>query len=276
MNSYLLEVVATNRFFGQHVILNTTEEMTAMGLRSGSVRSSSCISKSILKGFRITIVPRTTASLPGQQAIIEYFINNPVMFNLRHHPVIGEVQEGLYAGEKIALFTQQEIKSYFSLGTIRQVAKKEGVHLHTRWRYAKDYQEAEPFYHHPEKQQILDVLRDSYVYDKTPLTEHDQRVFSLQVTEVAQALSVWQEHHPQKSAPSALTALVKIYQQLTNTIRCEAHYHWLLDTLYHLRAMVMYRSVPTDKKIVLLTGSLLSAAQHYLKLPITNEESFCE
>lgn len=261
MKSYVLEVLATNIYHRQHLILNTTEDMIKMGLRPQSVRSVACFEKAVLKGFHLSQVPSTTGHIPGQQDIVNCFLRYPALFNLRHHPVIGQVQEGLYTGKQVALFTQAEIRSHFSLDAIRLAIRQNRPYQQTRWRYAEDYREAQPFYCHPEKQQILDVLRYNYDYSTLPLTENDHRIFRRQVGAVAQALYAWASAGYPPTAASTLERLARIYVQLTKTIRCEHHHHKLLDTLYHLKRAIAYQHLLSDTKIKILVSVLEKVAK---------------
>lgn len=244
MKSYLFKVLATNRFHGQHVMVNSTGDMIRMGLRPGSVRSVACFDNPVLKGLHITTVPETTGKIPGQQEIIDLFKQFPALFNLRHNPVIGEIREGLYAGKQIALFTQAEIRSHFSLDAIRVAAKRGTPYLQTQWHYAKDYAEAEPYYCDPGQQHILDVLRDHMVYNNSPLTKGEHRIFRDDIKKVITALNVWEEGRAHTSVVDSLQHLAAIYVQLIRSIHCDSHRRKLSDVLYHIRKTIMYHHAP--------------------------------
>lgn len=255
--SYLLEVLAGNAFHQQYVILNTSEEMIKMGLIPQSVRSVACFEKPVLKGFHLTAVPLTTGHIPGQQAIIDHFVNYPALFNLRHHPVIGLVQEGPYAGKEVALFTQIEIRRHFSIDAIRLSIKENKPYQQAQWRYAENYREAQPVYCHSENQEILDVLRCNYAYLHLKATENDRYLFRQEIGQLMKELHCWDStHHQNRQSSTAIKMLMDIYVKLTKVIRCEEYHHQLLDTLYHLKRAVMCQQAISDIKIHVITGVL--------------------
>lgn len=239
--SYLLEVVATNQFHGQHILLQTYREGEQLGVRPGSIRANSDDKPTVIRGMTVLRVPSTNAPIPGQQDIIDHFLAYPMMYNIRHRPVIGEITTGHFIGKKIAMFTTDEIHQYFAVDAVRGACVNQSVHANVQWCEAPSFAEAEKYYTHPDRGYLLSLVRRRYRYLEEPLTRTQYIVFGEQVRQVAVGMKAWHENDisGKKRYTQHWETLAKLCHQLDNAIQCRAQYERLKDTLSLCQAILV-------------------------------------
>lgn len=237
--SYLLEVVAHNQYQGQHILLSTYHDAKIMNIRPDSIRSVKCNPNPILKGFRITSIPRTNGEIPGQEDIVDHYLRYPALFNMRHHPVIGEVVLGPLRGRRIALFTVEEIRYYFSVDSVRPASIRHAQYAGMKWR-AAEFREAEQYYCHPDQSWLLSVFRRSYKYPDKKVTTQQDNQFREQVRQISAGLLEWYHDNDVTGTIDVdkLITLAHWCQKLDKTIQCLDQYARVRDTLFLLQDII--------------------------------------
>lgn len=239
--SYLLEVLATNRYQGQHILLSTYKDAEPMGIIGSSVRTVRCGPNPVLKGLHITAVPRTNGTIPGQQDIIDHFVRYPALYNMRHRPVIGEVITGPFKGKRIGLMSSSEIRQYFSIDAVRTASPLQWDYAGLRWFVAETFKEAERYYCQSDQGWLKSVMRRHYRYNNSPATEEQHVSFQQQLKQVAIGMQQWyrRNEHQKNIAIEQYVVLAHWCHMLDQAITCHEQYLRVRDTLLLLQDILV-------------------------------------
>lgn len=153
---YLCEVVIHNRFYGRRFMFRNAQSILLFGLSVASVKMKALRpDDNVLYGIRLTAV--NAEEFDEKDAIKQgyggewhdisaAFIRYPTQFRSRSKPIIGTVLAGEHQGKHVALFALTSISPYFPVESIRKSIIDQVPYCGIRWRYGKDYQEAEIYY----------------------------------------------------------------------------------------------------------------------------------
>lgn len=239
--SYLLEVVATNSMQGRQVVLETYREATALGMVPETLQNTEFLKKPVLKGFQVTCIPRTNGIIPGQQEVIDHARRYPMLYDIRHRPVIGEIVEGPFRGKHIVLFAVKDIIYYFSFDAINRARKAQSVYGSVHWKNANTLEEAEKQYRKPDQKYLRSVFRRRYKYPDRPATWIEDQRFKREINLISIALRTWGTlndlHQPIDTLP--FKELAKWCHRLNLAIQTREQYLRIKDTLLMLQDILV-------------------------------------
>lgn len=239
--SYLLEVIATNRLYGRHIVLPSYLDGALLGLNPSSLQCAEGFKKPMIKGLRVMVIPHTNGEIPGQQEVIDHLLRYPMLYNIRHHPVIGEIQTGPFRGKCIVLFSVAEIKHYFSIDAVRIASHKQSDYANMTWRNAQTFQEGEEHYCRPDQQYLRSAFRRRYKYADFPVDQVREKQFKKKIKKISVGLTQWGNDND-VTAPVKGRQLIRLARwchQLDQAIQCRAHYWRVKDTLLMLQGILV-------------------------------------